>query len=102
MAITSLGFIARTREERGRCREARFSAMIAVVVAVSGVGICDAQTTSDQSASASAALDEITVTARKREESLVDVPASITLFSSEQLRNLGIESFIDYADKIPN
>jgi iron complex outermembrane receptor protein len=38
------------------------------------------------------ALDEITVTARKREENLVDIPVSISVFSAEKLFDLGINS----------
>jgi iron complex outermembrane receptor protein len=38
-------------------------------------------------------IDEIVVTARKREEDLRDVPLSITAFSSEQLERRNIESW---------
>jgi iron complex outermembrane receptor protein len=47
-------------------------------------------------------LDEIIVSARKRNESLAQVPASITVFSSETLQNYDIQSFNDYATKTPN
>ena len=36
-------------------------------------------------------LDEITVTARKREESLVDVPVSISVFSAEAIFEQGYQ-----------
>ena len=50
----------------------------------------------------SAALETIVVTARKREESLVEVPASLTVFTSESIASFNIQSFADYATKTPN
>jgi iron complex outermembrane receptor protein len=47
-------------------------------------------------------VEEIIVTARKRDESLATVPASITVFTSEALQNYNIQSFNDYATKTPN
>jgi outer membrane receptor protein involved in Fe transport len=47
-------------------------------------------------------LDEITVTARKKSESAIDVPVSITAFSEAAIENLNINSFTDYATKTPN
>jgi outer membrane receptor protein involved in Fe transport len=47
-------------------------------------------------------LDEITVTARKKNESAIDVPVSITAFSEATIENLNINSFADYATKTPN
>jgi outer membrane receptor protein involved in Fe transport len=48
------------------------------------------------------ALEEIVVTARKREESLQDVPLSITAFSGDTLEQRGIESIYDVARVTPN
>ena len=57
----------------------------------------------DASASAGTELLEtITVTARKRDESLATVPLSITVFTGEALENYNIQSFTDYATKTPN
>lgn len=46
-------------------------------------------------------LDEITVTARKREESLVDVPVSISVFSAENIFEQGIDSQDDLFQATP-
>jgi iron complex outermembrane receptor protein len=55
------------------------------------------------SASADAeTLETITVSARKRDESLATVPVSITVFTGENLENYNIQSFTDYATKTPN
>jgi iron complex outermembrane receptor protein len=48
------------------------------------------------------ALQEIVVTARKREENLQDVPLSIDVFTKRDMQNLGITGFEDYAQKVPS
>ena len=48
------------------------------------------------------ALQEVVVTARKREENLQTVPISIDVFTSKDVQNLGITSFDDYASKVPS
>src|SRR5690349_18417592 len=50
----------------------------------------------------SGALQEVVVTARKREENLQDVPISIDVFTQKDLKNLGIVSLDDYAQKVPS
>jgi outer membrane receptor protein involved in Fe transport len=47
-------------------------------------------------------LDTIIVTARKRDESLAQVPISITAFTAQSLEAYNIQSFDDYATKTPN
>ena len=46
--------------------------------------------------------EAIVVTARRKEETLTDVPASITAYSSDYLQKQNIQTFADYATKIPN
>jgi iron complex outermembrane receptor protein len=48
------------------------------------------------------AVEQITVSARKRQESVVDVPSSITVFTAQTLEDYNIQSFNDYATKTPN
>ncbi len=47
-------------------------------------------------------IEEVLVTARRREETLTTVPVSITAFSSDALERFNIQSFADYATRIPN
>ena len=47
------------------------------------------------------AIEEIIVTARQRSESLQDVPASITAFTSEQLERAGVQRAADFIDLTP-
>jgi iron complex outermembrane receptor protein len=46
-------------------------------------------------------LEEIVVTAQKREERLIDVPQSVSVLSSGDLAKLGATQFRDYANTIP-
>jgi len=48
------------------------------------------------------ALEEIVVTAQKREESLQDTPISIAAFTPEDLENRGISSLVDLRSSVPN
>ena len=47
-------------------------------------------------------LEEVTVTAQKREEKLQDVPIAVSAFSSEQLQQRGINNVHDLASIAPN
>lgn len=72
---------------------------------VSIAGQAQAPTASTQEASASAqsgALEEIVVTARKRAESLQDVPASISALSAGDLAKRFDSDVRDFADSSPN
>jgi outer membrane receptor protein involved in Fe transport len=51
---------------------------------------------------AGSVLEEVVVTARKREESLQVVPLSIDVFTKKDIQNLGIAQFDDYAQKVPS
>jgi iron complex outermembrane recepter protein len=53
-------------------------------------------------AAAASGLQEIVVTARKRQENLQDVPVSIDVFSQQDLKNLAINSMDDYLQKVPS
>ena len=47
-------------------------------------------------------LEEVIVTARRREESLQDIPASITAFTAEDILRNNIDDIKDYFSKTPN
>ena len=55
-----------------------------------------------EAAAQTLALEEIVVTARKRDENLQDVPLAITAFSSEELRNRGVSNLFEAVDFVPN
>lgn len=57
---------------------------------------------SDAAAVATDELETIVVTARRREESLTRVPASITALSAGTLQDAGVDDVADYAAMVPN
>ncbi len=54
------------------------------------------------SASAQMVLEEVVVTARKREESLQDIPIAVTALSGDNLRELGLRDMSDLRKVAPN
>ena len=54
-----------------------------------------------QSADRSVELEEITVTARKREESLAEVPVAITAFTKQDIESAGMTSLLDVVEFTP-
>ena len=81
---------------RGSAAVSNISLAVAAALAVSPPSAL-ASGPSDTSA-----LQEIVVTARKREENLQDVPLSIDVFTKKDLQDLGITNFDDYAQKVPS
>ncbi|MFN8625806.1 MAG: TonB-dependent receptor [Candidatus Binatia bacterium] len=47
-------------------------------------------------------IEEITVTAQKREENIQEAPISVTALSSEELREKGVSSVVDLGEAAPN
>ena len=47
-------------------------------------------------------LEEVVVTARKRDEALTDIPVSLTAFTAEDIRSAGIETPQDFINLTPN
>jgi iron complex outermembrane recepter protein len=70
--------------------------------ALHGGAACAQDTAATAGATEATTLDTVIVTARKRDESLAQVPVSITAFTSQTLENYNIQSFSDYATKTPN
>ena len=60
------------------------------------------QAANDAPASKATTLDAITVTARKREETLQEVPVAVTAFTSEALEKLNVEDIGDLDAQVPN
>jgi outer membrane receptor protein involved in Fe transport len=79
-----------------------WAASVALVTAGLGLAAPAARSQNQSESPDSLALAEVVVTARKREESLQDVPLSITAFTAETLEQRGIESVFDVARITPN
>ena len=70
-----------------------------------GLGLYAPAKAADTAAAVSDSTDlmqEITVTARRREESILDTPISISAFSGPALEARGIERTEDLAKMVPN
>src|ERR1700724_1120192 len=81
-------------------RESATASKISLAVAAA-LAIAPPRAHAVQPADASA-LQEIVVTARKREENLQDVPLSIDVFTKKDMQNLGITGFDDFAQRVPS
>ena len=83
---------------------------VAIASMFAGVGGVAAQQSPASPASASTPakadssekLETVTVTARRREESLQDVPVAVTAFSGQQLKELNVQNLGDLAGNVPN
>jgi iron complex outermembrane recepter protein len=88
----------RRRDTRGLHTRSKLS--LAVAAAIYGAGVHGVPALA--AGASDNALEEITVTARKRTENLQDVPLSIDVYTAKDLKNLAISSFDDYAEKVPS
>ncbi len=66
------------------------------------IGLFIAASVFQSYASAQAVLEEIVVTAQRREQNLQEVPVSVTAFSGTQLQDLGITEAVQYLSLAPN
>ncbi len=75
------------------------TAIAAALFATSGSGAIAA--TDDATEKSQRYIDEIVVTAEKREESILDVPVSMTAFSGDKLEELGLTNVFDLEQQVP-
>jgi iron complex outermembrane receptor protein len=68
---------------------------------VGGIAV-DAQAQQPQSASAAAMLEEVTVTARRREENLQDLPLSVQAITADAMEAQGIYTIEQITEFVPN
>ncbi len=73
-----------------------------VLVWATATSLLPFATTAGAQDSGAGAIEEVVVTARKREESLQDVPIAITAFTESTIRAAGIERPVDFISLIPN
>lgn len=87
----------------GTSQQLSGAARSAIGIAVAAALAATASRTHAADASVSAsALQEVIVTARKREENVQDVPVSINVLTGKDMQNLGITQFEDFAEKVPS
>jgi iron complex outermembrane recepter protein len=87
-------------------RSAHTKIGVAVAAALAGAATSRGPAFADTAAAAAAAgggaLTEVVVTARKVQENLQDVPISINVLTQQDMQNLGIVRFDDFAYKVPS
>src|SRR3546814_11908825 len=82
--------------DRRRIRRMALGLTSAMVPSLLGIPPALAQGQSDGAAV------EIVVTAQKREQSLIDVPAAVSALSGETLQNLGVQNMPEVTAQVPN
>ncbi len=89
-------------------RELKLASTAIVLVFLASAGSANAQTTPEDETAANStaeagteAANTIVVTARRREESLIDVPESITVFSAQNIADAEIDEAADFAQLTP-
>ncbi len=92
----TVGLSARHPRRSGAARSAISVAVAAAIAATASRAKAAAPEVS------AGVLQEVVVTARKREENLQDVPLSVDVFTSQDIQKLGITQFEDYAEKVPS
>jgi len=73
----------------------------AVSAVVTGSVLMSAAATPAMAQQSGAALEEIVVTAQKREENLQDVPISVQVLGNRQIEELNLNNFADYIEFLP-
>jgi iron complex outermembrane receptor protein len=92
----------RSIQPRGRVR-ALHATTVAAAVAAAIAGLSTAPARAQDSAAAEGGgIQEITVTARRREERLQDVPIAVTSFSGARLESVGAEDLTYITQETPN
>ena len=73
------------------------------LLTIAGAGLAGfGQTASGQQNSNALIFEEITVTAKKREESIYEVPVAVSAFSGAQIEKQGITDLVDIGKFVPN
>jgi iron complex outermembrane receptor protein len=79
----------------------KWIAILAIAAAVSNAALAQ-QSGQAAGQTAVTGLEEIIVTAQKREQAVQDIPASITAFSGEELARRGVDDIKSLANQVPN
>jgi len=80
----------------------KVSFAVAAILAAVSSGASAAAPANDTTEGSSAGIEEITVTAQRRSQSIQDVPISMQAFTAETLAQLNVSTFDDYIKFLPN
>ena len=98
----SLGHFGQDTTRYSRPGENRMSELIKPTRTVVATAIAAALGTTSVLAQDNEIFEEITVTATKRAANMQDIPVSVQAMSGDSLRELGVETFDQYVDYLPN
>jgi len=87
---------------RSRSLFGKSSAFVLLALGANLIPLGPARAQSDQPAASSGGLEEIVVTARRREERIQTVPMAITAFSAVDLASRQIENYVDLQHDVPS
>ena len=109
LAISRAGANASATENHGKGKSMnitnsskRKTVLAGLVGLFAAGGMTQAVAQGGEAATGQSAIDEIIVTANKREQALQDVPISIVALTGEQLENAGIKNLNDLSYLVPN
>ena len=107
ISIAAVAAAERTDEEkpmggRMRRRSGFFAGLAAALSGRAGSTSVEAQQAEDAGVPATGMLEEIIVTARRREESLMETPVSVTAFTSQELDSRQIDLSYQIGEATPN
>ncbi|HEX4239995.1 MAG TPA: TonB-dependent receptor [Steroidobacteraceae bacterium] len=80
----------------------KLSYAIAAILSSAGPGLAHAAAAADAADTSLDSIQEITVTAQRRSESIQNVPITIQALTAETLNQLSVETFDDYVRYLPN
>jgi iron complex outermembrane receptor protein len=72
---------------------------LAVTLALGSTSAVQAQ---EAAAAQQRTLDEVIVTAQRRQETVQEIPIAVSAFSSDQLNRLGVTEALDMTKLVPN
>ena len=88
--------------EKHTKRKAKKSSVTGILLPMVAVSIAATPLLATAQDDSSSIFEEITVTAKKREQSIYEVPIAISAFTGEQLENQGIADLVDVGKFVPN
>src|SRR5258706_15432982 len=77
------------------------SKLTPVLTALILAGVCDHARAAEADSSKGLAVEEVVVTAERRNARLVDTPISITALSGDQLAKAGVDNLLDLGPAVP-
>jgi iron complex outermembrane receptor protein len=80
----------------------KVSYAVAAILSGMSFGALAAEPTNDSTDAGAGSLEEITVTAQRRSQSIQDVPISMQAFTAETLQQLNVTTLDDYIKYLPN